>query len=98
MTYRHILDSEQLAALTRILDDYCEQSGIEGSHPAREQLARRLFALFRGGIDSPDDVKMALDRVSIGDRSQDRLVIPLFVRAALPRLRRYRVHHLQIAH
>jgi hypothetical protein len=64
MTHRDILDSEQLATLTRILDDYCEQAGFEGSHPAREQLARRLFALFSGGIDSPDDIKMALDSIS----------------------------------
>ncbi|PAP96646.1 hypothetical protein [Mesorhizobium wenxiniae] len=64
MTLRGIADAEQLATLTRILDDYCEQAGIEGSHPAREHLARRLIALFSGGIDSPDDIKMALDSIS----------------------------------
>ena len=64
MTGRDILDAEQLATLTRILDDYCEQTGFEGSHPAREHLARRLFALFSGGIDSPDDIRMALDSIS----------------------------------
>lgn len=75
MTYRRdILDSEQLATLTRILDDYCEQVGVEGSHPAREQLARRLFALFSGGIDSPDDIKMALDRVSIDFQTDLRVM------------------------
>ena len=61
MTRRDILDAEQLATLARILDDYCEQVGFEGSHPAREQLARRLFALFSNNIDSPDDIRMALD-------------------------------------
>lgn len=64
MTLRGMADAEQLATLTRILDDYCEQAGIEGSHPAREHLARRLIALFSGGIDSPDDIKMALDKLS----------------------------------
>jgi hypothetical protein len=64
MTLRGIADAEQLATLTRILDDYCEQAGIEGSHPAREHLARRLIALFSGGIDSPDDIRMALDGIS----------------------------------
>ncbi|RWK62140.1 hypothetical protein [Mesorhizobium sp.] len=64
MTLRGIADAEQLATLTRILDDYCEQAGIEGSHPAREHLARRLIALFSGGIDSPDDIRMALDSIS----------------------------------
>ncbi|WP_245316240.1 hypothetical protein [Mesorhizobium wenxiniae] len=66
MPFRGIADAEQLATLTRILDDYCEQAGIEGSHPAREHLARRLIALFSGGIDSPDDIKMALDSISKG--------------------------------
>jgi hypothetical protein len=64
MTLRGIADAEQLATLTRILDDYCEQAGIEGSHPAREHLARRLIALFSGGIDSPDDLRMALHSIS----------------------------------
>jgi hypothetical protein len=64
MTLRGIADAEQLATLTRILDDYCEQAGMEGSHPAREHLARRLIALFSGGIDSPDDIRMALDSIS----------------------------------
>ncbi|TIQ11000.1 hypothetical protein [Mesorhizobium sp.] len=61
MTYRSMADDEQLATLTRIFDEYCEQAGIEGSHPAREHLARRLIALFTGGLDSPDDIRMALD-------------------------------------
>ncbi|MGX5827339.1 hypothetical protein [Mesorhizobium sp. 43Arga] len=55
-----------MATFTRILDNYCEQAGIEGSHPAREHLARRLIALFSGGIDSPDDIRMALDVASNG--------------------------------
>jgi hypothetical protein len=72
MTFRGSIDSDQLATLTRILDDYCEQSGIEGSHPAREHLARRFFALFSGGIDSPDDIKMSLDQISKGFQSDLR--------------------------
>jgi len=64
MPFRGIADETQLATLTRILDDYCEQAGMEGSHPAREHLARRLIALFSGGIDSPDDIRMALDSIA----------------------------------
>jgi hypothetical protein len=64
MTLRGTADAEQLATLTRILDEYCEQAGMEGTHPAREMLARRLIALFIGGMDSPDDFRMALDRIS----------------------------------
>ena len=66
MTIRGSADEKQLATLTRILDDYCEQAGIEGSHPAREHLARRLIALFSGNVDSPDDIRMALDSASNG--------------------------------
>lgn len=66
MTFRGSADAEQLAALTRILDEYCEQAGVDGTHPAREHLARRLIALFSGGIDSPDDIKMALDTIAKG--------------------------------
>ena len=64
MTFRGTADEKQLATLTKILDDYCEQAGIEGSHPAREHLARRLIALFSGGIDSPDDIRMAIDSIA----------------------------------
>ncbi|PTE11651.1 hypothetical protein [Mesorhizobium helmanticense] len=64
MAFRGTADEIQLATLTRILDDYCEQSGIEGSHPAREHLARRLIALFSGGIDNPGDIRMALDSIA----------------------------------
>jgi len=66
MPYRSIVDDEQLATLTRIMDEYCEQAGIEGSHPAREHLARRLIALFTAGIDNPDDIRKALDGASNG--------------------------------
>lgn len=66
MTFRGSADAEQLAALTRILDEYCEQAGVDGTHPGREHLARRLIALFSGGIDSPGDIKMALDTIAKG--------------------------------
>lgn len=66
MTFRGSADAEQLAALTRILDEYCDQAGMDGTHPAREHLACRLIALFSGGIDSPDDIKMALDTIAKG--------------------------------
>lgn len=69
MTFRGIVDDEQLATLIRIMDEYCEQAGIEGSHPAREHLARRLIALFTGGIDNPDEIRKALDSASNGWQS-----------------------------
>ena len=69
MTFHGIVDDEQLATLIRIMDEYCEKAGIEGSHPAREHLARRLIALFTGGIDNPDEIRKALDSASNGWQS-----------------------------
>jgi hypothetical protein len=66
MAFRGTADEMQLTTLTRILDDYCEQAGIQGSHPAREHLARRLMELFGRGVDNPDQVRMALDSASNG--------------------------------
>ena len=67
-----IASSAELAALTKILDDYCQQTGIAGSHPEREHLARRLMALFSDGIEKPDDIKMALDLYLEGYHAADR--------------------------
>ena len=64
MTLRGTDNEVQLATLTKILDKYCRQAGIAGSHPAREDLVSRLMALFVGGrIDSPDENRMALDSI-----------------------------------
>jgi hypothetical protein len=41
-----------------------EQAGIEGFQPGREHLARRLITLCSGGIDSPDDIRMALEGIA----------------------------------
>lgn len=59
-------DAQQLAKLTRILDDYCELARIPGKHPAREQLGRRLMTLFGEGTDNPEDVKKELDDILKG--------------------------------
>jgi len=41
MPYRSIVDDEQLATLTRIMDEYREQAGIEGSlHGGHRQPGR----------------------------------------------------------
>jgi hypothetical protein len=56
-----IADAEQLAELTKILDEYCENAGIKGDHPARERLARRIMSLFNDGIVDREQINRALD-------------------------------------
>ncbi|MBE1706490.1 MULTISPECIES: hypothetical protein [Mesorhizobium] len=53
MTIRRTADKIQLATLTRILDDYCEQAGIEGLHPAREHLASAFDKSLRKQLRLP---------------------------------------------
>jgi hypothetical protein len=61
MTMWGIADAEQLADLTKILDEYCEHAGIRGDHPARERLARRIMSLFNDGIVDRAEINRALD-------------------------------------
>ena len=50
------LDSEQLAMLTKVLNDYCTEAGIPEGHPAWEHFGRRLKSLFQSGIHDPDEL------------------------------------------
>jgi hypothetical protein len=65
LTFTGIADEAQLAILTKILDDYCTALGIANGDPAREDLGRRIMALFNSGYsfeqieqslrDAPED-------------------------------------------
>ncbi|WP_287319885.1 hypothetical protein [Mesorhizobium sp.] len=61
MSFDDHLDSEQLATLARVLNDYCTEAGIPKGHPARDHFGRRLISLFRSGIDQPDDLKSKMN-------------------------------------
>ena len=50
MTKWGMANAEQLAELTKILDEYCERAGIKDNHPARERLALRIMGFFNNGI------------------------------------------------
>ena len=56
--------SIQLAALTKLLDDYSTELGIEGDISARDHLAARIMSLFNDGITNPEDIKRNLDSSS----------------------------------
>jgi hypothetical protein len=55
-----IADEAQLAILTRILDDYCKEFGIANGDQAREDLGRRIMALFNCGGYSFEQIAQSL--------------------------------------
>ena len=61
MTSWGIADAEQLAALTKLLDEYSKEMGIAGDQAARRRLAARLMCLFNEGITNPEDIRRNLD-------------------------------------
>ena len=61
MTLFGIADAEQLAALTKLLDDYSKEVGIQGDRAGRDRLATRIMSLFNGGITKPEDIRRDLD-------------------------------------
>ena len=55
-----IANNEQLAALTRLLDDYVKDMGLVGDTAARDRLAETIMALFNDGV-KPEDIRRHLD-------------------------------------
>ena len=55
-----IANAEQLAALTKLLDDYVKDMGFVGDPIARDRLADLIMALFNGGV-KPEDIRRHLD-------------------------------------
>jgi hypothetical protein len=53
-------DPQQLAILTRVLDERCKEIGLTKDDPEREALAYRVMTLFQQGVLSVDDLKRAL--------------------------------------
>ena len=61
MVLSGIADSEQLAALTKLLDEYSQELGLVGDLAARNQLAMRIMDLFNNGLTKPEDIRRHLD-------------------------------------
>ena len=58
---------EDLALLTKALDDRCRELGLANGDPGREQLGRRVMHLFETGTRSFDDLKRALSEKVVPD-------------------------------
>lgn len=56
-----IADAEQLAALTKLLEEYAKEVGVTADKAARDRLAARIMDLFRDGITKPEDIRRELD-------------------------------------
>jgi hypothetical protein len=56
-----IASGPQLAELTKLLEDYSKEVGIENNAPARDRLAKRIMDLFNEGVMKPEDIKRNLD-------------------------------------
>ena len=54
-----IADETQLVSLARILDDFCTEFGIANGDEEREEIGRRIMALFNCGY-SLEQIERAL--------------------------------------
>jgi hypothetical protein len=55
-----IADADQLAALTKLLDEYAKEVGIAGDD-ARDRLAASIMGLFNEGLSKPEEIRLCLD-------------------------------------
>ena len=62
MAIEGTVSPEDLAALTKALDDRCRELGLANGDPGRERLGRRVMYLFESGALSADDLKRALSQ------------------------------------
>jgi len=60
MTNPGVASPTQLAVLSAAVDDYCAEAGITDADPVREDVARHVLDLFGRGIESLDELKVAL--------------------------------------
>jgi hypothetical protein len=60
MSFNGIADSEQLAMLTTVLDDYCQEAGLAPGTHARDRAGRVLMALYCNGSTTAQELPAAL--------------------------------------
>jgi hypothetical protein len=60
MAFIGIADEAQLVILTKILDDHCSELAIANGDPVREDLGRRIMALFNSGGYSFEQIEQLL--------------------------------------
>jgi hypothetical protein len=61
LLFSGVIKPPELAMMTRVLDDYCQEHRIVGRSPARESTASMIIALYRHGFQTADGLKDALE-------------------------------------
>jgi hypothetical protein len=62
MPFRDIVEPDELAMLTALLDDICHDAGIEPDSPERDEAAYLVMRFYWSGYRTADQLKAALDR------------------------------------
>lgn len=73
MPFTGIYNPEQLAVLSKVLDEHCQNLGIERPGPDYEDASYLLMALSRKGAQTAEELKAALDAAMTGSEWRDRL-------------------------
>jgi hypothetical protein len=66
MRFTGIYKPEQLAMLSKVLDDYCREHRIERPGPGYEDASYLVLALFRDGARTIEEMKTAIAAVLTG--------------------------------
>lgn len=60
MSEPDIMTATELSLLRQVLDDHCQEAGIDENSPAREAIAAHIMTLYVNGICDLEQIKDAL--------------------------------------
>jgi hypothetical protein len=60
MAHAGIVEPEQLAILTAVVEGYCKENGIDPTGDEREEVARLVMKLFCQGIATAEELRTVL--------------------------------------
>jgi hypothetical protein len=60
MAYSGVVEPEQLAVLTAVVETYCRENGIDPTGNEREEVARLVMKLFCQGIATAEELRTVL--------------------------------------
>lgn len=67
MLFTGIYSPEQLALMSRVLDDYCVRHSIAPFSPDHVDASYLIVSLFQNGAQTTEELKAALDAAAAGD-------------------------------
>ena len=60
MPYSGVVEPEQLAMLTAVVEAYCKENGIDPTGDEREEVARLVMKLYCRGIANAEELRTVL--------------------------------------